>query len=231
MIGCSTDQESDSDTDEPHVVSYVVDPANQELQFFWKDKSGQNYGNFQNLKSQLGKDGIDLIFAVNGGMFSEDRSPQGLYIEKGVVLSALDTVSEGFGNFYLQPNGVFFLDGDNKPAICRTVDCTYKESIQYATQSGPLLLIEGDIHPAFNSDSPNLHIRNGVGILPSGKLLFAMSKKKVNFYDFASYFQRHGCRNALYLDGFVSRTYLPLKGWMQEDGDFGVIIGEIKVHE
>jgi uncharacterized protein YigE (DUF2233 family) len=59
-------------------------------------------------------------------------------------------------------------------------------------------------------------------------LVFAMSKKEINFYDFAKYFKDLGCKNALYLDGFVSRTYLPEKNWKQEDGDFGVIIGVVK---
>jgi uncharacterized protein YigE (DUF2233 family) len=76
--------------------------------------------------------------------------------------------------------------------------------------------------------SKNTHIRNGVGILPSGNILFAMSKERINFYNFASFFKSKGCKNALYLDGFVSRTYLPEKGWEQEDGAFGIIIAEIE---
>ena len=87
------------------------------------------------------------------------------------------------------------------------------------------------MHPRFNKGSANVHIRNGVGILPDGNILFAMSKEKVNFYDFASYFRQKGCKNALYLDGFVSRTYLPSKGWRQFEGNFGVIIGETKLKE
>ena len=52
-----------------------------------------------------------------------------------------------------------------------------------------------------------------------------MSKKEVSFYDFANYFKSMGCKNALYLDGFVSLTYLPEQNWIQTDGNFGVIIG------
>ena len=81
------------------------------------------------------------------------------------------------------------------------------------------------MHHAFKKGSSNVQIRNGVGILPDGNLIFAMSKEPVNFYDFAQYFESLGCKNALYLDGFVSRTYLPSKNWIQDDGDFGVIIG------
>jgi uncharacterized protein YigE (DUF2233 family) len=91
-----------------------------------------------------------------------------------------------------------------------------------------MLVIDGAIHPAFVAGSANLNIRNGVGVLPNNELVFAMSKKEINFYDFAQYFKDLGCKNALYLDGFVSRTYLPEKNWKQEDGDFGVIIGVVK---
>jgi uncharacterized protein YigE (DUF2233 family) len=55
-----------------------------------------------------------------------------------------------------------------------------------------------------------------------------MSKEGINFYDFAEYFQALGCRNALYLDGYVSRTYLPSENWIQTDGNFAVIIGAAK---
>ena len=92
------------------------------------------------------------------------------------------------------------------------------------SQSGPMLVIDGQIHPAFKEGSTNLNIRNGVGILPGNKVIFAMSKTEIKFYDFANYFKTTGCKNALYLDGLVSRTYLPSKDWIQTDGNFGVII-------
>jgi uncharacterized protein YigE (DUF2233 family) len=88
-----------------------------------------------------------------------------------------------------------------------------------------MLIIDGAIHSAFKEGSSNLNIRNGVGILPDNKVLFAMSKTEINFYDFARFFQKSGCKHALYLDGFVSRMYLPEKNWIQTDGRFGVLIG------
>lgn len=91
-----------------------------------------------------------------------------------------------------------------------------------------MLLINGTIHPKFNEPSENIQIRNGVGILPNGNLLFAMSKEKINFYHFANFFKNNNCENALYLDGFVSKTYLPSKDWLQTDGKYGIIIAEIE---
>jgi uncharacterized protein YigE (DUF2233 family) len=91
-----------------------------------------------------------------------------------------------------------------------------------------MLVINGKIHPAFKKGSTKLNIRNGVGILPNNNVVFAISKTEINFYDFAEYFQQLGCKNALYLDGFVSRMYLPEKNWTQTDGNFGVLIGVTK---
>ncbi len=210
---------------ESRVLSYEVDVNKQDLRFYWKNSNGKNYGNFQNLKSEIEKDKRELVFAMNGGMYMKDFSPQGLYIENGEIKRNINKVKEGYGNFYLQPNGIFLITKNNKPEILVTDALINTDNIKYATQSGPMLLINGKIHPKFTEGSTNVHIRNGVGVLPSGNLLFAMSKKKINFYDFACFFKEKGCLNALYLDGFVSRAYVPSKKWEQIDGNLGVIIG------
>ena len=213
-------------TDDSRFITYTINPKKQEVKLFWKDDKGENFRSIQNLKFWLDKHKGKLLFAMNGGMYREDNSPQGLFIEKQKALSPLDTAS-GNGNFYLKPNGVFYITTDNVAAICKTQDFINNGTINYATQSGPMLVIDGQIHPAFKEGSENLNIRNGVGILPDNKVVFVMSKKEINFYDFANYFKTLGCKNALYLDGLVSRTYLPEKNWIQTDGNFGIIIAVI----
>jgi len=205
-------------------VSYIVNPTKQNLEFFWKNERGEHFKNAENLISWLKSKNKRLLFSTNGGMYKKDNSPQGLFIENIIVKSEIDT-SNGNGNFYLKPNGVFYLTTDKNPMICKTEDFVNKGKIKYATQSGPMLVINGEIHTAFKKNSTNLNIRNGVGILPNNQIIFSISKKEINFYDFAEYFKKLGCKNALYLDGFVSRTYLPEKNWRQIDGNFGVIIG------
>jgi uncharacterized protein YigE (DUF2233 family) len=205
-------------------VSYIVNPKKQNLEFFWKNEKGEHFKNAKNLISWLKSKNKKLLFSTNGGMYKKDNSPQGLYVENTITKSDIDT-SNGNGNFYLKPNGVFYLTTDKNPMICKTEDFLSNEKIKYATQSGPMLVIDGEIHNAFKKNSTNLNIRNGIGILPNNQIIFAISKKEINFYDFAEYFKKLGCKNALYLDGFVSRTYLPEKNWKQIDGDFGVIIG------
>jgi uncharacterized protein YigE (DUF2233 family) len=215
-------------TDSSKIVSHVVDLENQNLQFFWKNDKDSVYNTFQNLKRHSTQNKQKMVFAMNGGMFNKDFSPQGLYIENGKLLSELDTQKTGYGNFYLQPNGIFWISTENKAYVSSTSSFEIANSIKFATQSGPMLLIDGEFHPKLTKGSKNLHIRNGVGILPDGKILFAISRERINFYDFASFFKAKGCQNALYLDGFVSRMFLPSKGWNQLDGKFGVMITELE---
>lgn len=207
-----------------NILSYSINPKTQELKFYWKDDKGQLFRSIQNLKTYLEKKDQTLIFAMNAGMYTKDNSPQGLYIENAVIKAQLDT-TKGAGNFYLKPNGVFYISENNESYICKTQEFKNVNNVKYATQSGPMLVVDGQINPLFTNGSKNLNIRNGVGVLPDNTIVFAMSKTEINFYDFATYFKELGCKNALYLDGFVSRTYLPEKSWTQTDGNFGVIIG------
>lgn len=206
---------------DPGIISYTVDPQQKDVRLYWKDDNGQILRSIQRLKDYAGP---KLVFATNAGMYKTDHSPLGLFIQLGKTITPLNTASAN-GNFYLKPNGVFYITKNKKAVICQTGDFKTNDQIQFATQSGPMLVIDGVIHPAFKEGSENLNIRNGVGILPGNKLVFAMSEEPINFYDFAMYFKKLGCKNALYLDGFVSRTYLPEKDFIQTDGDFGVMIG------
>ena len=223
LVAFTTKQNSIDD----QVISYIVDLKTQDLQFYWKNDSGKILGSIQNLKNYVESKNLTLVFAMNGGMFMQDLKPLGLFIQDRKIQKNINK-AKGDGNFYLKPNGIFYITTNNIPFVCQTSVFKSNDRINYATQSGPMLVIEGKIHPAFKEGSKNLNIRNGVGILPNSKVVFVMSKKEINFYDFAKYFQKLGCKNALYLDGFVSRTYLPEKKWIQTDGNFGVIIGVTK---
>ena len=163
---------------------------------------------------------------MNGGMYLKDGSPQGLYIENGRKIKPLDTKESGYGNFYLQPNGVFYVT-DKTGVVCTSKE--YQKTSpnpKFATQSGPLLVINDQIHSKFKEGSQYLHIRNGVGIDKDGNVVFAISNNKVNLFDFAMLFkEKLSCKNALYLDGYVSRAYIPQLGRVQLDGNFGVLVG------
>jgi uncharacterized protein YigE (DUF2233 family) len=181
-----------------------------DLRLFLLDENGKNFGQFQKLDSFLKEQSLDIIFATNGGMYHNDRSPVGLYIENFQEVSSLITRA-GPGNFGLLPNGVFclkkreFIILDSKKFEQKELRCNY------ATQSGPLLVIDGKIHPKFIKNGSSKFIRSGVGISKDGlKAIFLISNKSVNFHDFASTFLDHlNIDNALYLDGNISRLYSP----------------------
>jgi uncharacterized protein YigE (DUF2233 family) len=223
LIGIILTKKEKKSNNDP-ILSYIVDPKTQKLSLFWKNDQGKIFKSIQNLKEDVESKNQTLSFAMNGGMYQQDNSPLGLYIENQKVITPLNT-KKGYGNFYIRPNGIFYITTDHSPNICTTPEFNQNENIKYATQSGPMLVIEGQIHSAFKKGSRNLEIRNGVGILPNKKVLFAMSKKEINFYDFAEFFQKQGCKNALFLDGVISKTYLPEQDWTQTEGEFGVIIG------
>ena len=205
-------------------VQYEVDAKNQSLSFFWKDDQGHLIKHFGALQDWLKTKKQQLVFAMNGGMYTSNNSPLGLYIQEGKIMHPINR-AHAKGNFYWQPNGVFYITKERLPFICATNSFVNKGDVAFATQSGPMLVMNGKIHPDFKKGSSNTNIRNGVGILPNGHILFAMSKSEISMYDFAEYFKSKGCLNALYLDGFVSRVYLPEKNWKQLDGDFGVMMG------
>ncbi len=208
-------------------VSLAVEARSANVEFFWKNDAGENFGSIENLKSYTEKNGKRLRFAMNGGMYQADGKPLGLFIENGKLVTPLNT-RRGEGNFYLQPNGVFYLTNEQQAFIAETGKFQTNENIKFATQSGPLLVVDGEINRLFDSVSQNLNVRNGVCVLENSKIIFVISRREVNFYDFAAYFKDLGCRNALYLDGFVSRMYAPEKNITQIDGNFGAIIGIVE---
>ena len=214
--------------EDENILHHTVDVANSDLKFYLKDSEGKGYKNAKDLKEGLKADGKKLKFCMNGGMFDKSLNPVGLYIENGLEIKKINRVKNASGNFHLVPNGVFYINEDKTAHVIQTDDFEGSGKIKFATQSGPMLLIDGEHHPKFKDGSKNLNIRNGVGILPNGQVLFAMSKKRINFYDFASFFKENGCENALYLDGAISQTYLPEKGYDFDGGRFGVLIGEVE---
>lgn len=200
------------------------------LVFVWKDSSGNPLKTFSNLKQLVTKNKKQLLFAINGGMYMTNSAPLGLYIEKCTVQTKLNTRNAS-GNFYMKPNGVFYITKNNSAKIVTTPQMGKKSlsEAKYATQSGPMLLVEGKVHTTFTKGSKNLNIRNGVGVLPNGNVIFSMSAEPINFYDFAMHFKSKGCKNALYLDGFVSKMYYPEKKLKGSDNDkFGVMIAVTK---
>jgi uncharacterized protein YigE (DUF2233 family) len=215
---------------------FVSDLRSVKLQMHWKEK-GKLLKDINSLKNSVEEKGEELLFATNGGIYDHDFTPEGLYIEDGKMLKGLNKREEN-GNFYLKPNGVFLVADNQSAAVVTTENFpklfnTLKGNglkVDFAVQSGPQLLIDGKVHPKFNEASSNKYIRNGVGIFNnnSKKVIFAISQKEVNFYDFASFFYEvMKCDDALYLDGFVSRMYTK-DGRKNLNGNFTTMISATK---
>lgn len=206
------------------IASCLIDPQTEPITMHWKDGSGQVIGNIGTLKQILEREGRPLRLAMNGGMYDKAQVPVGLYIEDGRILQPIDRRPEGDGNFYLQPNGVFGVLTNGTAFVKRTAEMPHMLDVRYATQSGPMLVVDGTVNKLFSPGSRNLNIRNGVGVRKDGGVLFAISREPINFHAFATWFIQQGCTDALYLDGYVSRAYIPEEGLDQLDGTLGVLI-------
>lgn len=182
-----------------------------ELRLFWADEAGHPYASLPNLVRTPA--GHDLAMAMNAGMYQADLRPVGLFVEGGRELSRLNT-ADGAGNFHLKPNGVFFVGTDGRAGILETsAYARRKPRVRLATQSGPMLVIDGQIHPKFSEEGPSRKRRNGVGVADGQNVVFAISDELVSFGSFARLFRDDlGCRDALFLDGSISALHAPELG-------------------
>ena len=200
----------------------------EDLRLFHSGPDGI-YGQFTALERALEAEGQRLVFAMNAGMYHRGLDPVGLYVEEGVETAPLIT-SDGPGNFGLLPNGVFCVRKDGFSVVESRAFAAARPTCRFATQSGPMLVIGGELHPRFLPASDSLNIRNGVGVSADGaRAVFVISDQPVNFHAFARFFRDGlGLGDALYLDGSISRLYAPELG--RRDGGFaiGPIVGVVE---
>ena len=188
-------------------VSYTVctvDPRVDRLRLFWSAGDVGPYGSLRALRSKLAADRTHLRFAMNAGMYDWRLAPIGLYVENGRQVKPLN-LADGEGNFHLKPNGVFYLQGKTAGVVDAARYGTLRVKPDFATQSGPMLVIDGRIHPRFSGYAKSMKYRNGVGVRADRMVVFAISSAPVTFPRFAALFRDMlKCPNALYLDGSVS---------------------------
>ncbi|MFV0281253.1 MAG: phosphodiester glycosidase family protein [Rhodoblastus sp.] len=186
----------------------AFDPAKADIRMFWQDANGDSYGGFDRLAGDIAAKGGRLAFAMNAGMYQPDLSPVGLYIEKGQELRPINR-RPGSGNFSMTPNGVFWVRGQTAGVTETRKFIAQNLRPDYATQSGPMLVIGGKIHPKIKPDGVSEKTRNGVGVCEDGFVRFIIAEAPVTFYVFASLFVSLKCPDALFLDGSISALYAP----------------------
>lgn len=205
----------------------TVDPAKERLELFLYDEMGAPYGDFSALEQAY--QGKSIPFAMNAGMYHQDRSPVGYFRANGTDVSRLLT-GPSVGNFGMLPNGVLCI----RPGQARVFETLVFEQMSsacdFVTQSGPMLVIDGALHPRFLPDSTSRFVRNGVGTTDNGdRAVFAISNQPVTFYDFARFFRDGlGLPLALYFDGNVSRLHAPALGRSDGGRMMGPIVAVIE---
>lgn len=206
----------------------AVDLTQEDVRLFLNDGDGDIWGQFRNLDNGLKAKGMQLGFAMNAGMYHPDRKPVGHYVENGKEEMRV-IPNSGPGNFGMLPNGILCLN-DGSAQVYETLRYAEdKPTCRDANQSGPMLVINGELHPRFLKDSDSRYIRNGVGTTEDGKTAyFAISNNTVTFHEFGTLF-RDALKtpNALYFDGNISRLYAP--ELRRHDGGFpmGPIVGTV----
>lgn len=210
--------------EESPLTHCVADPSKHAIRTVLDGPDGKPLRSLERLGAMLPANG-QVVFAMNGGMFGEDGNPIGYYVEHGERRHTLNR-NTGAGNFHLMPNGVFYGTG-GEWHIKTTQD--FADSVdqrpEFATQSGPMLVIGGKLHPAFDEDGTSLKTRNGVGVDAQGRAHFVISEAPLSFGKFARYF-RDVLRtpDALFLDGSVSQLWDPAHERRDGGADLGPLI-------
>jgi len=192
---------------ETRAIVCRVDIREERLQLFHSDEQGRPLKYFAAVNRLLKARNERLVFGMNAGMYHSDFSPVGLLVIDGEQRQPLNLANDE-GNFFLKPNGVFLISDQGAKVVESSTYPRLNEKVSLASQSGPLLVLDGELHPAFREDSTSRNIRNGVGILSAHEVVFAISEHPVTFHEFAILFRNGlGCKDALFFDATVSSLY------------------------
>lgn len=190
------------------VTYHILHASADSVRILWKDSNGKQMRTLPEAAHDLTSKGHKVDTLMNGGIFEPKGIPSGLLIQDGVELRPVNR-ENGYGNFFLKPNGIFLISAKGAAVISTEEYPLSGVNVRHAVQSGPLLLRNAKIHPAFNAGSSSRLHRNGVGVAKDGKVVFAMSDfhspKFPNLHEFARLFQSLGCNDALFLDGDISQ--------------------------
>lgn len=214
--------------DDSSFTHCTADPAQHRIVTALADSDGKPFRSLANYAASRPADAPPVAFAMNAGMFDAEGQPIGYFVEDGERLHRLNR-ADGPGNFHMKPNGVFYGgDGDWHVLDTQSFFDTVKRRPAFGTQSGPMLVVAGELHPDFEPDGDSRKLRNAVGVDRAGRAHFVISDAPVSFGKLARYFRDVlKTPNALFLDGSVSQLWDPVRGRM----DLGPALGPLIVVE
>lgn len=203
----------------------MYDARRQDMRLYSRAPTGGYLRSFESLQAVLGSEARNVRFAMNAGMYGETGAPIGLYVAEGEEQKSI-SLTDGPGNFHLKPNGVFWQGEDGLLRIDTSdVYAAEPRAARWATQSGPMLVIEGEMHPRIAQDGSSRLMRNGVGVRDTHTAYFVISSGLVSFGRFARFFRDElHCRNALFLDGTVSSLWAPSIGRNDDNHELGPMV-------
>lgn len=202
----------------------IARPGSHKIVLRIKGGDGILLRNLKSLANFMGEKPVS--FAMNAGMYDKKSVPIGYYVEDKDRIQELNR-AKGDGNFYMQPNGVFFGNesGGWQVMTSAAFESSVKDRPDFGTQSGPMLLINGKLHPEFTENGESRYIRNGVGVDKDGAAHFVISDEPVSFGRMARMMRDHAkTPNALYLDGKVSALWDPANGRMDVKYPLGPMV-------
>ncbi|MGE7138144.1 phosphodiester glycosidase family protein [Luteibacter sp. NPDC031894] len=205
--------------DSQSYFTVTVDTRDEDIELYWRNPdTGQPFGGIEALKTWTAGKERPLAFATNAGIYDREFRPLGLYVENGKTIVPLNLVhgNPRSGNFSLLPNGVFAVYDDGSAQVRTSDDFRAAgRKPRWATQSGPMLVIDGEINPQFDNGSDSMKWRSGVCAKTPHEVVFVVSRAPVNFHSFARLFRDEiGCRDALFLDGTISQAFTAEAGYV-----------------
>lgn len=214
-----------------HFIVCTMDTSRHQLRLASQDADGTYLRGFEALDAALGRDARRVRFAMNAGMYNDRGAPIGLYVSEGVEEQRL-SLTDGPGNFHMKPNGVFWQGEDGALHVDTSDDyAAMRPAARLATQSGPMLVIDGALHPRIAHDGTSRNVRNGVGVRDTRTAYFVISSGFVSFGRLARFYRDElSCTDALFLDGTVSSLWQPETGRQDDNHALGPMIVALNRH-
>lgn len=195
-----------------NVIVCTIETTRHAVRTYWQAKDGTPYGSLAGIAGRAADQPGKMLFAMNAGMYHDDLRPVGLYVENGRQLAKASSAG-GPGNFHMRPNGIFHISAAGVGVTETRRYLARPPKADYASQSGPMLVIDGKIHPKITGQGTSAKIRNGVGVQNASTAVFVITDEPVTFTEFARMFRDDlKTRNALYFDGSISSIYAPSVG-------------------